>query len=94
MISAVVSFVLRVVLTVAGLLFVLALMGVALVTLTGVVVWSLIRGRRPKIDVSGFAKARNGFGGGGFNAGRVRKPMGEVVDVEAREVPATTPRIE
>ena len=94
MISAVVSFVLRVLLTVAGLFFVLALMGVALVTLIGVLLWSLIRGRRPKIDVSGFARARNGFSAGGFNAGRARQPMGEVVDVEAREVPATTPRIE
>jgi len=82
MISAVISFALRLVLTVAGFFLVLALMAVALLTLIGVVIWSLVRGRRPTIDVSGFARAR-----GKFNPGRPRQAMGEVVDIEAREVP-------
>ena len=89
MISAVMSFVLRVVLAIAGLFFALALIALALTTIFGVVVWSLIRGRRPKIDASRFNAAR-----GRFNAGRPRQPMGEVVDVEVREVPEVAQRLD
>ena len=95
MISAVISFILRVVLTLAGIVFVLSLMAVALLTMVFFIAFSLIRGRKPKIDVSGFARARGSFNARGFNPGaRTKKPVGEVVDIEAREVPETAPRIE
>lgn len=93
MISAVVSFVVRVVLVIATVIIVLSLMAVALVTMVVVILWSLLTGRKPKIDVSGFARARQ------FRAGRAgrpgaAKPMGEVVDVEVREVPDSQRRVE
>lgn len=90
MISAVVSFVVRLVLVIATVIIVLSLMAVALVTMVVVILWSLLTGRKPKIDVSGFARARQ------FRAGRpgAAKPMGEVVDVEVREVPDSQRRID
>ncbi len=92
MISTVVSWLVRLLLAVFTVLLVLSLMAVALVTMLGLIVWSLLRGRKPRIDVSGFARARGKFGP--RRAGRARADLGEVVDVEAREVPHARPRIE
>ncbi|RQO63451.1 hypothetical protein DBR47_02640 [Paucibacter sp. KBW04] len=87
MISAFFSLLSRLVLTVASVLLVLALLVLALFTMIGLLLWSLVRGRKPVLDLSGFKRAQQ------FRAGR---PMGErarhtavsdVVDVEAREVP-------
>lgn len=85
MISALFGFVLRVVLTIATVVFVLCLMAVALVTMLFVIILSLLSGKKPKIDVSGFKRAQQ------FRAGAPRKPSGEVIDVEAREVPEQPP---
>ena len=85
MISALFGFVVRVVLTLATIVFVLGLMAVALVTMLFVIVFSLLSGKKPKIDVSGFKRAKQ------FRAGAPRKPAGEVIDVEAREVPEHPP---
>ena len=88
MISALFGFVVRVVLTIATVVLVLGLMAVALVTMLFVIVFSLLSGKKPKIDVSGFKRARQ------FRAGAPRapqKPPGEVIDVEAREVPEQPP---
>ena len=96
-ISALVSFVIRLLLTVATVILVVSLMAVALVTMLGLIVWSLIRGRKPTIDVSGFARARGKFRPGANRAGGTMGAMGDVVDVEAREVPnapAVTPRLD
>ena len=82
MISALFGFVVRVVLTIATVVLVLGLMAVALVTMLCVIIFSLLSGKKPKIDVSGFKRARQ------FRAGAPRKPAGEVIDVEVREVPA------
>ncbi|MDN3920147.1 hypothetical protein [Roseateles violae] len=87
MIASLVSFVTRLVLAAATVVLVLGLMAVALFTMLVLIAWSLIRGRRPKIDVSGFARARGRFAPGRPGA----RPVGEVVDVEAREVPEATP---
>jgi len=90
MISALFGFVVRVVLTIATVVLVLGLMAVALVTMLFVIIFSLLSGKKPKIDVSGFKRARQ------FRAGRpaTQKPVGEVIDVEAREVPAEVKRTE
>jgi len=92
MISSVLSLLTRLVLGVATAVLVLAFFALALVTLLGVVIWSLLRGRKPVIDVSGLKRA------GQFRAGRGpmsarREPVGEVVDVEAREVPTPGSRL-
>lgn len=85
MISALFGFVVRVALTIATVVLVLGLMAVALVTMLFVIIFSLLSGKRPKIDVSAFKRARQ------FRAGAPRKPPGEVIDVEAREVPEQPP---
>src|SRR6218665_1086476 len=88
MIASLVSFVIRLLLTVFSVVLVLSLMAVALVTMLGLIVWSLLRGRKPTIDVSGFARARGRFKPRGRPAPGARH-AGEVVDVEVREVPDT-----
>jgi hypothetical protein len=92
LLSAVVSFALRLLLAVASVVLVLALMGVALVTMLGLMLWSLLRGRKPVIDVSGFARARQ-FRPGARSAAN-RAAVGEVVDVEVREVKNPAPRLD
>lgn len=52
----------------------LALMALALVTLAAMFVWSLLRGRKPTVDLSGLRRARK------------RMADGDVMDVEAREI--------
>lgn len=96
MISALISFVLRVVLAVATVVLVLSLLAVALATTLGLLLWSLIRGRRPRVDLSGFARARQFRAGTGF-APRAARACGEIVDVEVREVrpsSSAAPRLE
>ncbi|MCV2354094.1 hypothetical protein LNV09_07930 [Paucibacter sp. B2R-40] len=80
--SALFTFITRVIFTLATVVLVLALMGVAVVTMIGLLIWSLLRGRKPVFDTSGFARARS------FRAGQraPAKPAGEVIDVEVREV--------
>jgi hypothetical protein len=97
MISALFSLVFRVLLGVAGLFFMLALLGIALMTVLGLTLWSLLRGRRPNVDMAArFARAYSGSGG--FKAGRrpnIRpRAEGEVVDVEVRELPDSDARLE
>lgn len=76
----------RLVLALATVLLVLSLLAVAAVTMFFLLLWSLLRGKRPVIDLSAFTRARQ------FRAGRPmppkspRKPAGEVIDVEVREV--------
>lgn len=83
MISAVVSLLSRLVLTVASVLLVLALLVLALFTMLGLLLWSLLRGRKPVLDLSGFKRAQQ------FRTGRQgpARAQGEVIDVEARELP-------
>ena len=89
MFSALISLVLRLVLAVATAILVLGLMALALATLLGLSLWSLIRGRKPVVDLSGFARARAFRAGPGFAPRPGRGgPIGDVVDVEAREVGA------
>lgn len=89
MFSALIRFVARVVFALATVVLVLCLMGVAIVTMIGLLIWSLLRGRRPVIDTSGFARARSFRAG---PRGAATKPMGEVIDVEVREVADKPPQ--
>lgn len=103
MLTALISLVLRLVLAVATAILVLGLMALALVTLLGLSLWSLLRGRKPTVDLSGFARARAFRAGQGFRAAGgagQRMDPADVVDVEVREVaegaagaPATRPAL-
>lgn len=76
--------VLRLARAVLGLALFGGAMLLALVLVLGVLVWALLRGRRPVAvrAVWRRAAARQPFGGA--------RPAADVVDVEAREVPATS----
>lgn len=93
MISAFVSLLTRLVLTVATVVLVLALLVLALFTMIGLLLWSLVRGRKPVLDLSGFKRAQQFRAGRpmGDRASRARSPVSDVVDVEAREVPDAKP---
>lgn len=88
--SGLLTVVIRVLLGLFTLVFVLALLGIAAVTMLGLLIWSLLRGRKPVIDMGRFRRASQ------YRPGQPRQtePMGEVVDVEAREVKASVPRLD
>lgn len=69
-----------------GLVFGLLAVVFGLVLALGLIVWSLLRGRKPQVKRFRMNPSQP-FGGMG---GR-RAPAGDVVDVEAREVPETPP---
>ena len=77
---------LRAVAVLAGLVFGLSLLAAGVVVALGVVVWSLVRGRRPAgLQFRRFTQAR----WGGFTGAPFAQPgasRGEVIDIEAREV--------
>lgn len=66
----------------AGLVFAAVLLVAGLVFTMLLLVWSLVRGRRPRM-----VKFRTAPGFGAF--GGAPRPQGDVVDIEAREVPET-----
>lgn len=69
-----VRWLLRLALIALTMLVGLALMALALVTVVVLFAWSVLRGRKPAVDLSGLCRARKHMGGG------------DVVDVEVREV--------
>lgn len=80
----------RLVLALATVLLVLSLLAVAAVTMFFLLLWSLLRGKRPVIDLSAFNRARQFRAGRPMQARSSRpsaKPAGEVIDAEVREVP-------
>lgn len=83
--------VLRLVLAMAALVFVLSLLLATLLVVIGVSLWALVTGRKPAPAVvfSRFRQTSQRYTQGVWpgGAGGVRRPMGEVVDVEATEVP-------
>lgn len=97
----------RLVLAVASLVLFLVVLAAGLVIFGGVLLWSLIRGRRPTLHTAAFQRAaqfraqafrggRGPFPGGmpGGMPGTGRAPQGEVIDAEVREVPHSDPRLE
>jgi Flp pilus assembly protein TadB len=83
LVSRVVSALLRLVLVAAGLVFGLMALLAGLVLAFWLIVWSLLRGRKPQVRRFRVNPSRP-FGGMG-----ARAPQGDVVDVVAREVPDT-----
>lgn len=92
MFSALITVVLRLILGAVTVILVLGLMALALATFLGLSLWALIRGRRPTVDLSGFARARSFRAGAGFGTPRAQGGKGgrmnpaDVVDIEAREI--------
>jgi hypothetical protein len=84
--SRIVSALLRLVMVVVGLAFGLLAVLFGLVLAFWLIVWSLLRGRKPKVQRFRM-NAGQPFGGM-----RPRAPQGEVVDIEAREVPDAPPQ--
>ncbi|WP_295642615.1 hypothetical protein [uncultured Methylibium sp.] len=82
-VQRIVSFVLRALMAAVGLVFMLMLMAFGLVVGSLVVMWALLRGRRP-------APVRFGMPRGAawqdFRRAASGTPRGEVIDIEAREV--------
>lgn len=86
--SRVIGFFIRLAAVLIGAVFALGLLLLGLMLTAGLVVWALLRGRRPqvrrfKVD------PRQPFGGFARRA-----PAGEVVDVEVREVRSSPPRLD
>jgi len=80
---------LRLVLIVAGLVFALSVLvaGLILAVLLGIV--SLLRGRRPSVSWQTMRQARTRAAShmGHQRGGRRAPPAGDVIDIEARELP-------
>ncbi|MET0334892.1 MAG: hypothetical protein ABW190_11520 [Rhizobacter sp.] len=89
-VSRLFSFLLRLVVVGLGLVFGLVLLLGGLFMATVLVIWSLLRGRKPQV-MRFRMNPGSPFGGmnGGMNAGMRGRtaPQGDVVDIEAREVP-------
>jgi hypothetical protein len=85
-VSRIVSALLRLVLVAVGLVFGLLAVLFGLVLALWLIVWSLLRGRKPQV------KRFRMNPGQPFGGMRPRAPQGEVVDIEAREVPDRPPQ--
>jgi hypothetical protein len=86
-VSRIVSALLRLVLVAVGLVFGLLAVLFGLVLTLWLIVWSLLRGRKPHVKRFRVNPSQP-FGGMGAR----RAPAGDVVDIEAREVPDTPPQ--
>lgn len=87
---------LKLALGLAALVFLLSLLLAALVVVLGMSLWALLTGRKPAPAVvfSRFRQTSQRYTQGvwptsGGAGGGVRRPMGDVVDVQATEVPET-----
>ncbi len=82
----VVSALLRLVLVAVGLVFGLLAVLFGMVLAFWLIVWSLLRGRKPKVQRFRMNTGQT------FGGMRARAPQGDVVDIEAREVPDSPPQ--
>jgi hypothetical protein len=81
--------VLRLALGLAGVVFLLSLLLATLVVVLGVSLWALLTGRKPTPAVvfSRFRQSSQRYRQGVWPGSEPRQPMGDVVDVQATEVP-------
>ncbi len=94
--STLVSIAARLMLAVASLVLFLVVLAAGLVIFGGVLLWSLIRGRRPTLHTAAFQRAAQ-FRSQAFRGaagGRAHPPQGDIIDAEVREVPNGDPRLE
>jgi len=81
--------VLKLALGLAALVFLLGLLLATLVVVLGVTLWALITGRKPAPAVvfTRFRQTSQRYTQGVWPSGGAGRPMGDVVDVQATEVP-------
>ncbi len=87
--------ILKLVLGVAALVFVLSLLLATLVLVLGMSLWALITGRKPApfVVFNRFRQTSQRYTQGVWPGRGPARPMGDVVDVQAHEVPdVPTPR--
>lgn len=87
--------ILKLVLGVAALVFVLSLLLATLVVVLGVSLWALVTGRKPApfVVFNRFRQTSQRYTQGVWPGRGPVRPMGDVVDVQAHEVPdAPAPR--
>ena len=100
LISTLISIAARLVLAVASIVLFLAVLAAGLVIFGVLMLWSLIRGRKPTLNNAAFQRAAQfraqGFrtGPGMAGMGQRPAPQGDIIDAEVREVPNTGPRLE
>lgn len=83
-VQRILAFVLRALMAAVGLVFMLMLMAFGLVVGSLLLIWALLRGRRPAPVRFGMPR---GAAWEGFRRTASGAPRGEVIDIEAREVP-------
>lgn len=74
----------------AGLVFLLSLLAATLVVVIGATLWAVLTGRKPAPAVlfTRFRQTSQRYSQGAWpGTGGARRPMGDVVDVQATEVP-------
>lgn len=107
LLSTIFSMAARLVLGIASVLLFFVLLLVGLSVFAAVLLWSLLRGRKPTLHTAAFRRAsqmraqafgaRNGGAAGPAGATGpfgMRRPQGEVVDVEVRDVTPAQPRLD
>jgi len=93
-VTQIVSLLLKLVLAVAGFIFMLSLLLAGLIAGALFLLWSVLRGRKPVIVMPRFGMPPGRQWGFPNAARRPAATAGEVVDVEVREVPEPTPQID
>lgn len=93
LIASVIAVAARILLAVASLFLFLCLLVVGLAIVAGVLIWSLLRGRRPVLHTATFKRASQ-YGARAWGGSRARAGTGEVVDVEVREVSSAPQRLD
>ncbi len=97
LLSTILNLAVRILLAVASLVLFFVMLLVGLAVLAGVLIWSLLRGRKPVLHTATFQRAsRMGAQAWGRRgaSGTPRVDPAQVVDVEVREVPNNDPRLE
>ena len=90
LLSQIVTLAVKLVLGVAGFIFMLSLLLAGLIALVLLMLWSLLHGRRPVLGMPRFSMPPGrqwGFPNAASRRGPVNPDAGEVVDVQVREIP-------
>ena len=85
------AFLIRLVVLLIGAVFAIGLLLLGFVLTLALVIWALLRGRRPQVQRFK-VDPRQPFGG--FTRRGAAVDPANIVDVEAREVPAAPPRLD
>ena len=90
LLGQIVTLAVKLVLGVAGFIFMLSLLLAGLIALVLLMLWSLLHGRRPVLGMPRFSMPPGrqwGFPKTAARRSPVQQDAGEVVDIQAREIP-------